>query len=1243
MNLFTNQCMSLYLCETKDEVEPPPDSFRHSDVLTFYVDKMDLTGNQNVLGRHLTEDAQTLVCGRFTEPVIKALSVVMHLANTPQTCQHPAEKKATVKEHRPKKPKKKTKGGGKRKKKDSKKGKLEDGEAAEEEEEEESESDGGDEDFETAVKELLDAAMPDATPVTVNQTRVFVADGEEGEPRVLHRAELFQESIYTEDERESRQYAEWMAYKDWLSKDFIEYPHHMEEEREERRETAEMEFIEKQQKKHAEYVEWLEKDKKTHDEAGRLERCMAEEKTRGKAFVKQPARKFRADPPPKPEDEYRKYLEWLVADNKEHGPEGREERLRNANLQREEEFRTCAPSMGVRGWRFWFFMYDKLLDWDVGIARLCGENAAVRKPSEPWHWVRHPDEWVERAVSPCAEYKFSGEKKANESTDSRQAYYTALWSEHNPARCSRVFNFARSQKTIERGGSASAAQLCMDGYLRADGSLGRFPRGARYVPTSMREPSHLLGCQLEKPAYVRSLPSTSEERWLQMTRTIKKFTGDAYDEMNRLVKNSFETDVANDPEKRRAPEMIDRFTSWVYGEFAPPGIAAAAAHLRTKIGTSIVPEETTVWDKDISEFANMIVGYMMMNDQVFKTSHWHPELLMHMINSLGAFRNELTLRIHPLQLGPAASGKSWLHETLRKMLIPGTFQEVSYQSKRANNTNAINDCLVEFSDEAPEVVTDSGTDGQGNVEMKQKMTSGRVYTKRCRMDEDSKEAVTDEIVGRELTQISMNYNGSMRTIAKPLVTRFMPLWIPLLNLPEKEDTALSGMLANNDEVLLAVVDRLQTTFAIVAMLTHGSDMRWLMQPDLDFAHTLLERFFQKLKGVRPEPRHRERMPLYIRPTMFLYAAHMVFNTTKHFAPGTKFEMRHLLECERYFRATREIVYFCVSHLSFSFVDPYAYAVYEAIKKINKRQPGPKHPQTEMRLLWARESSNQADEVVDEEERETLQKGKDSDTKRDDLRRLLLIVPLVGQDKSAITNAVVDIVTNEIGMSQNVVYSKEMVYDVIRWMDTQGQDSHGIPVVSVHTQGKMTEYGLAFSVDFLGKDARHIVREAIEETLDEHVKPGTKFLLGTTYRDGIPDGEVPQVQGTERKRRYPHLLQVMEVSDKQRGSLVVRNHAYRPPEFSAFLPKRMRLESSHKPFVELNVDYEAKREREHLAQLKMEAIKAHTEVSPEGRRDVQEGMGAYPAYFMQTYAQRFNQNNFERVEEKKEVTEKLAFQ
>ena len=873
-------------------------------------------------------------------------------------------------------------------------------------------------------------------------------------------------------------------------------------------------------------------------------------------------------------------------------------------------FRRTRPDVGIpEGWRFWFVANDPVLSWDTGVVFKSSEKLDRKSSRNFWNWVRSVEDWIKDGVSPYADFRFH-----RDTPETKSAYLYPLWDACNPARSDSIFSFKRSVGPS----CVNGPQGSIDSYFE-HGKLVRFPYGARRVPLSMRDPSMFFTAKMERPPY-ETIESNESKNSVCMRMTIANDESDM-DTMSQQAADGFANDGKTLEDQRR---LADRFANWMSGPYAPPGIAAAWAHLKPLVGSVVVPEEDPfVWDDTLSDFGNMIVEAMMAFETVMDVDHLHAESLFSVLNALGAFRLAKDLRVHVANLGPPASGKTFIQELMQLLFPKGTFENVSYQTKRANTTETSQDCMVLVYDEIADALADKSVNGTGSSELKQIMTEGVIYTEQCVVDETTRKRLKTKTKSRCNVQLNINGNCSRFAFPAPILDRLFVRCIPAR--PPAEggtDSALSGMNANDTAgAKEATILKYKTLISIVAVLSHAIDMKWLHDVDMTYGNSIVKRFFENMKLIRVDPRTRRRVPLYVRPLVLFYAAYMVFGTNRHFEPGTPFETSRLVECQRYFRATREIVYFGITHMQEAFVDPNAKHVYAAVKRLIEKQ-STRHPTLRNEWIAKRENEYVAGNKKYTAEEMVIVTSHPNEC-TEDKRRFLLLSGFVGNEKYKIRTTIVENVCAEIKAENKVTFSSEMVRDILDGMEKSGGlDTYGIPILDYQMTGNYSTFGMTFSCEFLDTDKSGIVKDAIRSTFDTFVPDGTRFVLGTAFRDGIPQGEYPEIQGKARDTPYPHLLEVLRKRTEDGKTQIVRNPNFRPFGFDKFVPKSRRSECVVvRPFVRIDGDIDAAEEKRHLDEYGFQPI-------PPRPPNVAENSMSYPLDYFKLHNKGYDTTDYE---------------
>jgi hypothetical protein len=873
----------------------------------------------------------------------------------------------------------------------------------------------------------------------------------------------------------------------------------------------------------------------------------------------------------------------------------------------------------VRGWEFLFFIHDRSLCFDDGIGYHASQNRDRIKrkgvTNSFWQWELSTTDWIRNAVSPYVQMRFTTERSEDpeQIKETREAFMYPLKDARNPARTDRVFTFENAR----RGWNLDLIyepQTSASSYFTGDGDFFRaFPNGARWIPPQLRNASAILNGLLERPAYAIGITVNPLESLMSLTMAMNSSANESPDFLLGVVTNSF-MDLIKKESDRKNPECASRFSSWVGSDKCPPGIQACYNFIRPMIDTPVVPEKTVILDPSLSHFGNAVTWELMVFEQLFETAYLHTELLFDYINSVGAFRAKRTLRLHTLCLGPPASGKSWKQEMLIMMCCPETTKNVGHQTKRADTTNTNRDCTLRIMDEANEAMSDKSGDGSGRAELKQILTSGVTYTEQCVVDNELHTRETMETKSHLLVLLNANSNAAISAFPDSIVSRFMVRYIPERRRAGVIDPALRDTIITLSPEAKREVDRHQMRHAMAGLISHAIDVGWLPPVDMEYAIMMLDDILHRLreKGINPDSRSKQRFALYMRALTIWYAAYMVFQTNLHFEPGTPFKIEHILECSRYLRCSRELVYFAVTHMYDTLINVNAPVVCLAIKKLLDMQTDKgKHPK---------------------------RAKSDSRPGEFDTDWYILHLPLVGVKDDDLLQAGVKQIAAAIEKSDSVVYSPEMVLDTLHWMMTQRTQVTNRAACRT-TRARHDEIGILFSVNLIDGDAVNHVIDAVKGNMDDWIREtDERYVIGITYRDGIyeKDGLKRKDTGapfSDETRMFPHIFKVINCKDEKKTNLpfIVRNPEYREPGYNTMFTADRTHET--KPYIVLRLNLDRYQERK-----RMRALDLPETLPSISSEHVAQMSQTYPDYYAETHSNRFKEEQCIVMSEEGEQTE-----
>lgn len=815
----------------------------------------------------------------------------------------------------------------------------------------------------------------------------------------------------------------------------------------------------------------------------------------------------------------------------------------------------------VKGWCFWIFAYDPAISLDDGIGYLVEENrkSKSRRPPEMWQWAKSTADWISEAVSSYTGGRYSKENEGDEfqTLDMREAYLIPLRDSRNPVQCKKVFTFTSSRDTWDD--TFCIDQMDASMYFTEADTFKEFPFGARLIPPTMRKANDILSAALERPAYEKPDENEPQSQILLNMRA----ESTSMDEDRFLALGDTFRDARERGRKIDDPECFNQFSSWMSSEHCQPGPHAAWVFVRDLIDrASIVPSKgTSVIDPTLSDFGNAVAWELLCFEQILDAEYLHTELLFMYINVVGAYRMERgMLRVHTLTLGPPASGKSWMQDTLEKLCPPGTTQRVSYQTTRANTTGTSRDGIVQLMDESIAGLSDKGGDGSGQNEIKQMLSSGETHSEHCHIDENGHRK-TIKTESKLLVQVNANGNARKSAYPEPILNRFYVKHAPARRRKDGTEPSLREFSTTKLEMKKESIREHQIRGAICGLVSYAVDLKWFPDVDMDYAVTLLSRIIEHLRdaGCSIDSRTVERIIIYCRSTTIWFAVYKVFKTNDHFPPGTKFELKHLLECVRYLRCSREIVYFCVSHMYDALIDVNAPVVIKAIMSIIRGTGLCVHP-------LVSKGSYEVDETT-----------------------YLLRVPKTGDDYE-IRMTAIKAITSAIKTNDCVTFSEEMVADTLDWFATHKAQGDTRPSMEYNRCTGLTETGIRFSRKLMDGDVMDHVTDAIKKTMDEFVW-NKRFVTGITYRGGIAkeDG----LRGSDgnpiihEDRMFPHLFRVTEAKvDESRKHLTFRNEMYKDFGYYQLFAREGEEcdENENLPYIYAGVDLDDTFRVERLANL-----------------------------------------------------------
>lgn len=151
----------------------------------------------------------------------------------------------------------------------------------------------------------------------------------------------------------------------------------------------------------------------------------------------------------------------------------------------------------------------------------------------------------------------------------------------------------------------------------------------------------------------------------------------------------------------------------------------------------------------------------------FQVASLHKEIFLGFVASLGVYEYEYGLKHHILYSGNSARGKSFILSLLHRFWIPGSFERVSYETKRANATETNMNAMIVTYDE---VSAELFKPGVGDPELKERLSAGRT-TSRVFAQKDGRRK-TQRIESRQQILVIGDTNESLDKLPDAIYSRF---------------------------------------------------------------------------------------------------------------------------------------------------------------------------------------------------------------------------------------------------------------------------------------------------------------------------------------------------------------------------------------------------------------------------------------------------------------------------------------
>jgi len=371
----------------------------------------------------------------------------------------------------------------------------------------------------------------------------------------------------------------------------------------------------------------------------------------------------------------------------------------------------------------------------------------------------------------------------------------------------------------------------------------QFPNGATFLPPLVQHPTVLLHYPLVGG---RVLPRDEavREYWAARGDGVDAVEQDALEAM----REANERDPANAEARYQSLLM-----SWAN---ISPALRAALTYVPGPVAVAAP-----------ATFAEMVSWFTQSLEDEFQCLAYHSEVQHAFAASLGVFEYDYSLKHHILYAGSAAAGKSFILNTLKRLLIPDTFVCVSYETNRANATETNMNATIVLHDE---VSSDLFKPGVGDPELKERLSTGRTTSRVFVMEGNKRK--TRAVTSKQQILFIGCCNENLEALPDPVRSRFHCHEIAALHRQDRDFVQVLGEHpdANKQRAFCDWTRRIQTMAAHVYTRIY---LGLLPPVDMRPALAALQQVQTRLRarGLEMDKRALSRVVLLARSLAILFA------------------------------------------------------------------------------------------------------------------------------------------------------------------------------------------------------------------------------------------------------------------------------------------------------------------------------------------------------------------------------------
>ena len=345
----------------------------------------------------------------------------------------------------------------------------------------------------------------------------------------------------------------------------------------------------------------------------------------------------------------------------------------------------------------------------------------------------------------------------------------------------------------------------------------------------------------------------------------------------------------------------------------------------------------------LSIFANAIIKWMERLEQLALVSTTHRSLFTLLIGAKDAFRVTFGLHFNMILTGKSATSKSFNLDILKEILVPGTMEQLTYQTPKADAVDGHRNDTIQGFHEIPRwFFTPKGKEVDASeAMMKEKLTSLKTRCKTLHISDDTgvrRQRIT------ESECISCFFgctNDDPSLVTESLASRFF--WagteeneregrsIPDL-MPARNNFDDRDFGAWDDTLLRGRQD--QMIHCVVEKLIYCGIINDVSMDVANIVHQQFDKYMAKKQTTRVHPRCSKRLRIMARLLTITHAIECVFRVPggKHYGKVFKIEM--VLDLEPFLWCTEEIALFTIGLLEDQYVDPCRFKTLSTLKEMD---------------------------------------------------------------------------------------------------------------------------------------------------------------------------------------------------------------------------------------------------------------------------------------------------------------------